>query len=133
MIWRMEAGPFRVVGNPACSEWFPVLTANRWNIRKAPAGTLPPWRSGEPDAEVLAGEDGRVHGQWEARWWVFPPGSGQPCAMTSDRDSAQLQIDDILRANAAIYGDSAAPLVSRQAAETRSPRGTGRARPGDAL
>ncbi|WP_396902751.1 hypothetical protein [Mycolicibacterium sp.] len=129
----MEAGPFRVVGNPACSEWFPVLTANRWNIRRAPAGTLPPWRSGEPDAEVLAGEDGQVRGEWAARWWVFPPGSGQPCAMTSGRDSAQLQIDDALRVNAVRGGDSSAPLVSRQDAETRSPRGRGPGRAGDEL
>lgn len=68
--------------------WWCPVQLSKWRIRKAPEGAVPPWRNGHVAPEVLAGEDGRVHGEWSARWWVWAPDQDVPIATASSQAAA---------------------------------------------
>lgn len=60
----------------------------KWRIRRMPSGALPPWRDGRVRDEAIAGEDGRVHGEFECRWWIWPPRHVEPRAAVSSLQGA---------------------------------------------
>ncbi|OBF77047.1 hypothetical protein [Mycolicibacterium fortuitum] len=53
-----------------------------------PSGALPPWRDGRIPDEAIAGEDGRVHGEFECPWWVWAPRCAEPCITVSSHQGA---------------------------------------------
>lgn len=123
----VACGPFHVIKpGGGSSLWVVFLRPNRWNIRKAPKGTLPPWRDAEPEPEVLAGEDGRVHGYWDARWWVFPPRSGRPTICTSTQRAALAYVRDAIASDSSgCCGGPASPLPGEAGAAGGTGRGDG--------
>lgn len=115
---------FRVVDadgrliQPWVLRWQPEQV-RRWRIRRAPAGAVPPWRQGALPDDVLADEDGRVRGEFAARWWIWRPGDLAPDVCVG-RFRAAL---DILLAVSATTGSPRGPLVGRGGGEPGLPSG----------